>query len=62
MVAKRTFVCLQFCLYSFIQFSFSVNGVRYFDCGNKYGSFIVPSAVEIGDFPELNDGLDDDEI
>lgn len=49
-------------IYSFIQFSFSVNGVRYFDCGNKYGSFIVPSAVEIGDFPELNDGLDDDEI
>lgn len=28
----------------------------------KYGSIVPVAAVEVGDFPRENDGLDDDEI
>lgn len=38
----------------------SANGKRYFDCGPKYGSFVAPSAVEIGDFPEEEIDFDDE--
>ncbi|XP_053678434.1 tubulin-folding cofactor B [Anopheles nili] len=38
----------------------SMNGKRYFDCDPKYGSFVAPKAVEVGDFPPIEFSLDDE--
>ena len=35
-----------------------VKGVKYFQANDKYGSFVRPDALEIGDFPVLD--LDDE--
>eukprot|EP01015_Nassula_variabilis_P013166 TRINITY_DN2085_c0_g1_i5.p1 TRINITY_DN2085_c0_g1~~TRINITY_DN2085_c0_g1_i5.p1 ORF type:complete len:233 (-),score=57.07 TRINITY_DN2085_c0_g1_i5:100-798(-) len=32
----------------------SVKGIKYFDCNEKYGLFLRPDKIEVGDFPEID--------
>jgi tubulin-folding cofactor B len=35
---------------------------KYFDCPDKYGIFLRPDKIEVGDFPELDIDDEIDEI
>ena len=38
----------------------SMNGTKYFECKKKFGVFLRPDALDVGDYPEIDEFADSD--
>jgi len=40
----------------------AIKGVNYFTCEKNYGLIVRPSKIKVGDYPEIDEFADEDEI